>query len=56
MRLRIKDLREDNDIKQEVLARLLNVRQATYARYETRRNRYLPIYVIKTCRLLQYKC
>ena len=29
------ELREDNDIKQETIARLLSVRQATYSRYET---------------------
>ncbi|MCL2547190.1 MAG: helix-turn-helix transcriptional regulator [Oscillospiraceae bacterium] len=42
MHLRIKDLRVDNDIKQEVLAKLLNVRQATYARYETREIKIFP--------------
>ena len=35
MRLRLEELRVDNDIKQETLAKLLNVRQATYSRYET---------------------
>lgn len=34
MRLRIRELREDNDIKQRELADLLHVRQATYSRYE----------------------
>ena len=34
MRLRIRDLREDNDIKQETIAKLLNVTQVTYSRYE----------------------
>jgi len=29
------DLREDNDIKQGTIAEILNVRQATYSRYET---------------------
>lgn len=29
------ELRQDNDIKQLVLAKLLNVSQATYSRYET---------------------
>ena len=29
------ELRQDNDIKQIVIARLLNVSQATYSRYET---------------------
>ena len=35
MRLRIRDLREDRDIKQEAIAKILYVRQATYSRYET---------------------
>ena len=30
------DLREDNDIKQEFLARYLNVTQCTYSKYEKR--------------------
>ena len=33
--LRIGEIREDNDIKQEVLAKMLNVNQTTYSRYET---------------------
>ncbi len=32
---RIRDLREDSDTSQEVVARLLNVSQTTYSRYET---------------------
>jgi len=28
-------LREDNDLKQESVARILNVTRATYSRYET---------------------
>lgn len=32
---RIRDLREDKDFNQEMLAKLLNVSQATYSRYET---------------------
>ena len=31
---RLKDLREDSDKNQEVLANYLNVTQATYSRYE----------------------
>ena len=34
MRLRIKDLREDNDLKQEDIAKMLNCSQATYCRSE----------------------
>lgn len=32
---RIRDLREDSDTSQKVLAKLLNVSQTTYSRYET---------------------
>ena len=35
MRLRIRELREDNDIKQSEMAEYLNVSRATYTRYET---------------------
>ena len=35
MALRIRDLREDNDLTQAEIASLLNVSQATYSRYET---------------------
>jgi len=38
------DLREDNDIKQEVIAKILNVSQATYSRYEKRRSKYPRIF------------
>ena len=34
MPLRIKDIREDKDLKQTELAALLHVSQATYSRYE----------------------
>lgn len=34
MYLRLRDLREDNDIKQQVLANLLFVHQTTYSAYE----------------------
>lgn len=32
---RIRNLREDQDLSQEQLAKLLNVSQTTYSRYET---------------------
>lgn len=32
---RIRNLREDNDLTQKQLAKLLNVSQTTYSRYET---------------------
>ncbi|WP_395531978.1 helix-turn-helix domain-containing protein [Enterococcus lactis] len=31
---RIRDLREDNDLTQQQIAKLLNVSQSTYSRYE----------------------
>ena len=33
--LRIRDLREDNDIKQQTIAQLLQCSQVCYSRYET---------------------
>ncbi|EGO5093007.1 TPA: helix-turn-helix transcriptional regulator [Enterococcus faecalis] len=35
MYYRIRNLREDADLSQEKLARLLHINQATYSRYET---------------------
>lgn len=35
---RIRDLREDKESSQEQLAKLLNVSQTTYSRYETDKN------------------
>lgn len=32
---RLRDIREDNDLKQSDVAKLLNVTQQTYSRYET---------------------
>jgi len=32
---RLKDLREDSDLTQQVLANLLNISQTTYSRYES---------------------
>lgn len=43
---RIKDLREDKDLKQEDLASLLNCTQACYSNYENRR-RDIPTEVLK---------
>jgi len=31
---RIRDLREDRDLKQETLAQMLGIRQTTYSKYE----------------------
>ena len=35
MEPRLRDLREDNDLNQEELAKILHVSQATYSRYES---------------------
>lgn len=32
--LRLKDLREDNDLKQEDVAKILNISQTNYSKYE----------------------
>lgn len=40
--MRLKDLREDNDIKQSELAEYLNIKQNTYSQYENEK-REIPI-------------
>lgn len=40
--MRLKDLREDNDIKQSDIAKYLNVKQNTYSQYENGK-REIPI-------------
>lgn len=35
MNLRIRDIREDKDLKQKAIAKLLDCKQQTYSRYET---------------------
>ena len=42
----IRDLREDNDIKQETIANYIGVSQQTYSNYENGR-REIPIEVVK---------
>lgn len=42
---RIKELREDNDLKQRQLAKFLNISQSTYSSYEVG-NREIPIYLL----------
>ncbi len=47
---RIRDLREDRDLKQETIAKILNTSQKVYSRYETGFNK-LPIHhLITLCR------
>ncbi len=40
--MRLKDLREDRDIKQKELAELLNIKQNTYSQYENGK-REIPV-------------
>lgn len=40
--MRLKDIREDNDITQQQLAQILHIKQNTYSQYETGQ-RQLPI-------------
>lgn len=40
--MRLKDLREDNDLKQKQLAEYLNIKQNTYSQYENGK-REIPI-------------
>ena len=40
--MRLKELREDSDIKQKEIAKFLNIRQNTYSQYENGQ-RQLPI-------------
>ena len=51
MRLRIRDLREDRDLKQQQIADYLLCDQSLYSRYE-REERLLPLYL--AIRLAQY--
>ena len=43
--MRLKDLREDNDIKQKDIAEYLHIKQNTYSQYETGA-RQIPIEVL----------
>lgn len=40
--MRLKDLREDNDVKQKELAEYLNIKQNTYSQYENGK-REIPV-------------
>lgn len=42
---RIKDLREDNDLTQEVISKYLNISQRTYSYYETG-GRDIPVEIL----------
>lgn len=43
--MRIRDLREDNDMTQQQVANYLNIKQNTYSQYETG-NRQIPLDVL----------
>ena len=43
--MRLKDLREDADIKQQTIAEFLNIRQNTYSQYENGK-RQVPLDVL----------
>lgn len=43
--MRLKELREDSDIKQEDLAKYLHIKQNTYSQYENQQ-RQLPIEIL----------
>lgn len=43
--MRLKDLREDNDITQQKIAERLNIRQNTYSQYENGQ-RQLPVDIL----------
>lgn len=46
---RLTELREDNDIEQSEIARVLNCQQSAVSKYETRRNKYKIEDLIKLC-------
>lgn len=48
---RIKDLREDNDLTQEQVAKYLGTSQTMYARYERGANEMPIRHLIKLCKL-----
>ncbi len=46
---RLKNLREDNDLKQDTIAKMLGIRQNVYSRYETGKNEMPIHHLIKIC-------
>lgn len=49
--MRLRDLREDREYSQQMLAQILNVRQNTYSQYETQ-TRQIPLELL--CRLADF--
>ena len=46
---RLTGLREDHDLDQEAIAKLLNVQQSAISKYETRKAKYKIEDIIKLC-------
>lgn len=46
---KLKELREDKDIEQKTIARILNCQQSAVSKYEKRRNKYKIEDIIKLC-------
>lgn len=49
--IRIRQLREDNDMNQTEVAEKLQIRQNVYSRYETGKNDMKPFQIIELCKL-----
>ena len=47
---RIKDLREDNDLRQEDVAKAIQIQQTVYSRYECGRNEMPIRHLITLCK------
>lgn len=51
---RLRDLREDHDLKQKEVAQLLDIDQRVYSNYETGKQT-LPVRYLLACRLLRHQ-
>ena len=49
--IRIRQLREDNDMTQSDVANYLGIRQNVYSRYETGKNDMKPFQIVELCKL-----
>ncbi len=47
--MRIKDLREDRDLTQKEIAKILNIKQNTYSQYEVGKRQIPTDAIIKLC-------
>lgn len=48
--IRLRQLREDHDLKQEDIAKHLGIQQTVYSRYETGKNDMKPFQIIELCK------